>query len=61
MEELLMEEMDEFQEMLIRTGVAKKLEKRFREEEREGFITLLRSGKSPEEIIKLYDKNEKRF
>jgi hypothetical protein len=48
-----MEEMDEFQEMLIRTGVAKKLIEKGREE----LLTLLRSGKSPEEIINLYDKN----
>jgi hypothetical protein len=65
MEELLMNERAEFQEMLVRTGVAKDLvektraeeREKTREEEREGFLALLRSGKSPEEIIKLYDKN----
>jgi hypothetical protein len=58
MEVLFMNERAEFQEMLVRTGVAKDLIEKAREEEREGFIALLKSGKSPEEIIKLYDKNE---
>jgi hypothetical protein len=58
MEELLMNERAEFEEMLVRTGVAKDLIERGREERTQEFLGLLKSGKSPEEIIKFYDKNE---
>jgi hypothetical protein len=61
MEELLMNERAEFQEMLVRTGVAKDLVEKTREEDREWFSALLNSGKSLDEIKQYYsEKNNKK-